>query len=358
MSKEFLRLRSQLPLVEKRVSKRLFFNGPVATPIGLCYSRGFQAELLLVDEEARHVLWRASTEKGPYDFLVRYSLDEHLLAGAGTSGGVAVFDAGAGTLVWSRLDLAGLFTRAGKLVSRAGARLVDLDPATGTELRELPIGEKMRIMNLADSEVVLGPDHPLLDERNSSYELSRPYCCVSLETGGVLWVRNLAAEAWRGSVGRAPKPVRNVVPGSTGESWIGRWHDDTFACSRKDGSLLWWAPYSCGLRADVQGGRVFGMDEGGVFHVLDEHTGKLLARHDGAGLDGAMFPRPGVMLGPYAVYGMESGHVAVFDPRDGRLVWSKRHKAGTPNVGVVDGRVYVTTEKGDLLVYEPTRPIE
>jgi outer membrane protein assembly factor BamB len=357
MNREFLRLRSQLRLIEERSLKRMFFNGPVVTVGGLCYTRGFEADLLKVDKEAQSVLWRVSTAEGPYDFMARYGMRAQLVAGMGTTSGVAVFDGETGALIWSRRDLAGLFTHGDQLLSEAGAKLVELDPETGAEIREFFIGERMWMMDVAGSEVVLGPDHGLFDDQNRSYELSRPYRCLSLETGEVLWERNIASEAWQASVGQTPHFVTNLVPGSMGVSWIGCWRDNTFACSRKDGSLLWFAPYRCGL-ARVKDGRVFGMDEGGVFHVLDERTGELLARHDGAGLEGAMFPRPAAMLGPYAVYGMESGHVAVFDPRDGRLVWSKRHKSGTPNVGVVEGRVYVTTEKGELLVYEPSVSID
>jgi outer membrane protein assembly factor BamB len=282
-----------------------------------------------------------------------------MIAGAGTASGVAIYDAQDGARLWSRLDLAGVWWRDGILLStKDAAALVELDPATGDVVRELVAAEEgMTIMNGSSAEVILcskasrgGTDY--------SDQQSRTYRCVKAEKGEVLWERDVAADVWRVSEGRSPQPIMYLIPGSLGESWIGRWHDDTFACSRTDGRVLWWAPYRCGSVASVHDGRVFGMDEGGVFHVLDERTGKLLARHDGTGLEGAMFPGPAAMLGPYAVYGMESGHVAVFDPRDGRLVWSKRHKSGTPNVGVVEGRVYVTTEKGELLVYEPTGPIE
>lgn len=114
----------------------------------------------------------------------------------------------------------------------------------------------------------------------------------------------------------------------------------------------------CGLRADVKDGRAFGMARGGrCFYVLDERTGALLSKYDGAGLEGAAHPRPAVFLGELAVYGMESGHLAVFDPRSGQLVWATRHKAPVSDVRVIEGLVYVATGKGELLVYEPSAPV-
>jgi outer membrane protein assembly factor BamB len=350
--KNFLRLRSQLALVEKRPSKRLFFQGPIVGETGLYLTRSFDHELLKID--GQRVLWCTSTLP-LVQFRVGRAVPGGLVVGMGAAQGIAAFREDTGTLAWKRLDLGGLVPQGGRLLSMMdGVALVEVDPSTGDERRRLPIGDE-HMVGVADGEMVLMPDHHGAFDEHQDRESARAYRCLSLETGEILWERNLAKEAWE-AAGQSRHFVTNLMPGSLGESWIGRWRQSTFGSSRKDGSLLWFAKdIECGPRADVKDGRVFGMPPGGGrFYVLDERTGAMLAQHDGSGLEGVAYPRPAVFLGEYAIYGMESGHLAVFDPRDARLVWVKRHNAPLSDVRVIEGLVYVTTGKGELLVYEPT----
>lgn len=238
---------------------------------------------------------------------------------------------------------------------------VVVEPTTGGDIYRIPM-HRERMLGAGSHELVTCPayDPPLytLSDEERARELARPCRSVHLATREILWERNLARDVWE-AAGQAPHFVTNVVEGSLGDSWVGRWQESTFACSREDGRLLWLAKdVECGLRADSKGGRVFGMARGGGwFYVLDERTGALLSKYDGAGLEGAAYPRPAALLGEYAVYGMESGHLAVFDPRDGQLVWATRLKAPISDVRVIEGLVYVTTGKGELLVYESTAPV-
>lgn len=353
-----LRLRSSLTLVEKRPSKRLYYDGPVVTRSGLCLTRPFDCELVKVDSTAGSVLFRVSTGPRLFEFTAMQCPDGERVVGV-AGNGVAAFREDTGELVWERLDLRGVtFSEGAPFSTDEGCALVELNAASGSDVRRLPLVNEHPAGFPMGALIVLMPRHPLLDDGNRSHELARQYRCVSLETGKVLWERNLAKLAWE-AAGQAPHFIRNLVPGSLGESWIGRWRESTFACSRGDGRLLWLAKdVECGLRADVKGGRVFGMATGGGwFYVLDERTGALLSKYDGAGLEGAAYPRPAALLGEYAVYGMESGHLAVFDPRNGQLVWATRHKAPVSDVRVIEGLVYVVTGKGELLVYEPTAPV-
>ncbi len=351
MTRGLLTLRSQLGLLERRLAKRVFYDGPLVGTTGLFLSRAFDKELMKLDQHAQRIVWRVPAGS---PFTAMYCLDG-LVTGSGMASMVAAFREDTGDLAWKRLELAGLVPHNGRLLSMdQGKALVELNPTTGESLRRVPVANEGFAGLTAGAEVVLKPRHPLLDDGNRASELARPYRCLNLESGAVVWERNLAQQAWE-AAGQPPHYVTNLVEGSLGESWIGRWQESTFACSRKDGSLTWFArDVECGLRADVKDGRVFGMARGGGwFYVLDERTGAMLSRHDGAGLEGAAYPRPAVFLGEYAIYGMESGHLAVFDPRDARLVWVKRHKAPLSDVRVIDGLVYVTTGKGELLVYEP-----
>lgn len=277
------------------------------------------------------------------------------MVGLGARGGGA-FRAEDGTLAWSRPDSAGIFIHEGRLFSQeSNMSLALVDPATGVGVSSVPLGHEYCAGMPAWGEVVLRPHD---DGTGGSRELSRPYRSMRLETGQTLWKVDLAQQI--SEVAKQGRQfVTNLIPGSLGVSWIGRWRESTFACSRQDGSLLWLArDVECGLRADSRGGRVMGMARGGGwFYLLDEKTGEILARHDGSGLEGAAYPLPGVFLGDYVIYGMESGHLAVFDSRDGHLVWAKRHPAPLSDVRVIGASVYVVTGKGELLVYEAATAI-
>ncbi len=354
MSSELFSLSRQLPLVEKRRTKEFLFHGPVKTDNGLYYGLPFDDQLLLVDTKRWSVSWRASTAiADTFEFRPEYCLSGLLVGAAGC--GVAAFDSADGAMAWLRPDRVGIWWRNDKLVSTADyeSRLVQLDPSTGADVGDLLRAEcDMSIFNGAGQEVVLCSRSQVGDAAGPGATTAL-YRCIAVDGGTLLWEKSIAAELATTLGERVPKAVAYLIPGSLGTCWIGRYGDRVFACDRKDGSLLWLAKHQCGSVASVRSGRVFGMDEGGRFHVLDERTGELIARHDGTGLEDVMFPRPAAMLDDYAVYGTESGHVIVFDPKDARVVWRKRHKVGTPNVGVVDGQVYVTTVKGELLVYQP-----
>ena len=128
-----------------------------------------------------------------------------------------------------------------------------------------------------------------------------------------------------------------------------------FGLSVEDGSIRWGFPVAVTYHApNVHGGRIYVllMDH---FVCLDEATGEIVYDVQHLQLAEAFLPKTGTIYGGKIAFAMESGHLAVFDLVDGRLVWLYKHKLKLGRTAEADGRLLVTSDDGHLLVFEEAR---
>jgi outer membrane protein assembly factor BamB len=124
-----------------------------------------------------------------------------------------------------------------------------------------------------------------------------------------------------------------------------------FGCSLSDGELLWHAPVDVPyFWPNVHDGRIYVFCPP-RFIAIDEASGVVLYDVTHPELERALFPKTGTVYEDKITFATESGHLPVFDLRDGRLVWSHVRKASLGRTAEADGRLLVTTDRGELLVF-------
>lgn len=293
-------------------------------------------ELLALKRESLQVMWRLPGKA--LRPLVVVS-DEHVVV-RNDRWELGVVDLRKGDLVWSKHAYGLPPIWRGIVVSQMGKDLELLDVRSGNSCArvELPAGDGGPDGVCGDITLVSRADGGAIG--------------VDLSSGQVLWQRNLIKDI-RAKYGfDYERPVISYRVGTLGDRFIVRRDTVTCACSAATGELLWFSPLCPGdVGPDVRNGRIYGMMPD-RFIALDEATGEVVYDVHHPELQGALFPKRGAFFGDFVAYSMESGHLAVFDIRDGRLAAHYKYKEPLTDVVEADGRLLVGAGDGNLLVFD------
>jgi outer membrane protein assembly factor BamB len=187
---------------------------------------------------------------------------------------------------------------------------------------------------------------------------------VAVDSGTVLWQRDLWTEmrtfarhvgppaGETDSFGRSVEDVR-VVAGSRPERFLAVSGAHTLGGSVEDGSIRWHVPASTGQSLPTAAdGCVHFTGGGGHTVSVNEETGAVLWETRPSELRDAFREKVGTVYRDRIAFAYESGHLAVFNLEDGSLVSFYMAKSPLWCTGEADGRLLVTTDEADLLVFD------
>lgn len=187
------------------------------------------------------------------------------------------------------------------------------------------------------------------------------FCGIELDSGVVLWERDL----WR-EVGAFAERTGPLVPESLGGSaqdlkLVAASRPDTFLVvsgvhtfggSVEDGSIRWHVPFATAQsRPTVGDGRVHFVARD-RFVSIDEETGRVLWVTQPPELNNVFREKQGTIYRNRIAFAYEPGCLAVFSLEDGSLVSFYTAKSALWCTGEADGRLLVTTDEADLLVFD------
>lgn len=332
-----LRLSQKILLFEPRKHEALFPSEPVAGEKTIVLGCDDKA-LVALDRRDLSVMWRARVSS--LNPLYWWSEDLLVLGGGND---VAMWDARQKRVLW-----------------RAKTRLIGGKPWNGListwptlndiELREATTGRVQRGFKVVGPGTICGE---LLICR--SIEKGDPVQALRPD-GRVAWQRDLVAEVRSQSVGAESEAYLVALAGSTPGRFVATFGHSCFGCSSSDGKIIWKVDVPVPYYSPFEGGRILIL-EGERFVVIDEAAGGLLCDRRYPELRPMYHVKRGSILGDLVVFVSESGHVAVFDLKDGSLISLEHHKRlvfwGT---AVADGRLLVSGADGKLWVYESAAP--
>ncbi len=289
-----------------------------------------------LDRRSLKPVWKVESDKYRIAALVN---DELMTVGGKPGGGVR--STRDGKLLWSapsRFFGAGVWRN-----------YVDIDGGAGLELRDPRTGDLARTITVAG-----GSDHP----GTTCGDLwilptGTPYVKgISLVSGELVWQRELVSEMAPHVSEAERQNAVTITPGSLEGVFVVRHGDATFGCSLKDGSIVWHAPVAVPYYwPNVAAGRVYVLlfDR---FIAVDEATGRILYDVTHSELDSAYRAKAGTIYRDRLAIPNESGHLAVFNLADGALVSLHEDKLPLWRTAEADGRLFVTTGDGKLLVFD------
>lgn len=187
------------------------------------------------------------------------------------------------------------------------------------------------------------------------------FCGLEPDSGAVLWERDLWAET--GAFAERTGPLvpeslaksaqdLKVVAGSRPDTFLVVSGAHTFGGSVEDGSIRWHVPFATGQsRPTVADGCVHFVARD-RFVSIDEETGRVLWATQPPELHNALLEKQGTIYRNRIAFVYESGHVAVFSRTDGTLVSFCMAKPLPCSSGEADGRLLVTTDEAELLVFD------
>jgi len=299
------------------------------------------AEVVKLHRQTLEAIWRVKTREGPgpgggLSPLRMWSDDLILMGGQDRIG---MMEADSGRLRWAVSEASGPLVWNRRVVVKSKAAVLLIDGLTGATTDRYPLAAKGASTLCGDRLVVLPED----DDWISSLELG---------TGKVMWRRELLREM--GDFARFDFKTNAIglVAGSRPTSVVATRGPVVFGLSVEDGSIRWGAPVAVTYYwPNVHDGRIYVllMDH---FVCLDEATGEIVYDVQHPQLAEAFLPQTGTIYGAKIAFAMETGHLAVFDLTNGRLVWLYKHKLKLGRTAEVDGRLLATTDDGHLLVFE------
>ena len=297
-----------------------------------------RAQTVKLDRTDFRELWRTPSEGASPERQYGTVL---LMAGVQTVG----VDAETGKRVWARQSRWGPLDWRGRLVLQTTDALEVVDPKAGE------VQERIEVPGGMAWGMLVGD---LLLQKKDFGGVVRLF---DLTERRLLWERDLYAES---EVPEDPRPIglRDPKPGCALHfvaGGPGRFvmvaGAETFGCSLEDGRVLWRASVPVHYNwPNVHEGRVYVLDIG-RFVALDEATGEVVYDVRPPELYGAIRGRPGTIYGDQIAFANESGHLFVFNLRNGKLVWWYKHGAPLWATAEADGRLLVSTGDGRLLVF-------
>lgn len=178
-----------------------------------------------------------------------------------------------------------------------------------------------------------------------------PVSAYSLVSRRVVWRRNLFAEMKERYGVAEERPILGMHAAGPG-LFVATHGGSTFGCSLTDGRILWHNAAIPRGQPTVHEGMVVFWEFGRMLG-LDERTGRV--RYDVSHTGDFKLDAPygsGAISGDHIVYGTNAGLLAVCNWRNGRLVSFYRHKEGLSRAVIADGRIFVTSYDGNMLIFE------
>ncbi len=337
---ESLRLLKKLPVTTPfpvKGQRAVHVSEPVvgSRAIYCAYDKG---EFTAFDKVTLAVLWKRPSE----GFEPGREWSERLLEIGKLGGDVAMLDLKSGTRLWTRPTLSGGAKpwRGRLLIARLqGYEIVE--PHTGSVEREVDVPGGLTDATVLCGDVTVGATYPGGD----------PARAFSLVEERVLWERQMLVDMEaRFGVVHSDRGM-SFVPGSVPSSVVLTRTGSVFGCSLHDGSLLWHARVSVPYYwPNVHEGRIYVLCVP-RFIAIDEASGEIVYDVKHRELEEVLFAKTGTIHGGKVAFATESGHLPVFDLTNGRLVWLYKYKGSLGRTAEADGRLLVTTGRGELLVF-------
>ena len=327
---------------------KVLLSEPLAAGNGIYVAEWYETgEVVKLDRETLEVVWRVKTP--PPGAGVGAGLnpreawnDDLILAGS-VDGRVGMIEADSGRLRWTVSLAYAPRIWNGRVVAKNKVAVLLIDGLTGETTAQLGVSWP------GDNAF------KLCEDRILSYPSEDVIGCLDLSTGQVVWQRGLLREMGEFARFDFKTNAIGLEAGSLPGSFVVTRGPVVFGLSLEDGSIRWGAPVAVAYYwPNVHGGRIYVllMDH---FVCLDEATGEIVYDVQHPQLAEAFLPKTGTIHAGKIAFAMESGHLAVFDLADGRLVWLYKHKVKLGRTGEADGRLLATSDDGHLLVFDEAR---
>jgi outer membrane protein assembly factor BamB len=288
-----------------------------------------------LDRRSLKSVWSVESDKYRIGQLIN---DELMTVGGKPGGGVR--STADGRLLWSaptRFFGVGVWQRC---VLLHGSDLELRDPAMGDLIRGI------KVTGGYDDPGTTSNDLWILSTGSSHVK------AINLVSGELVWERALLSEMAPYVSEAERHNAVTITHGSLAGMFIVRYGDATFGCSLTDGSVVWHAPVAVPYYwPNVEAGCVYVLlfDR---FIAIDEATGRILYDVKHPELGGAYRAKAGTLYKGRIAIPNESGHVAVFNVADGALVSLREDTLPLWRTAEADGRLFVTTGDGKLLVFD------
>jgi outer membrane protein assembly factor BamB len=323
-------------------------SSPLAAGSGIYVAEWYKTgDLAKVDRHSLRVVWRVNTalpNAKPAEGLSPSSTwsDDFILVGAQSRIGMMEVESGRLRWIVSRASAPKIWN--GHVVARTDGAILLIDGLTGE------IASRVRVPWPTDSVFVLC-DGRVIPSPTSGGSMG----CLDLGRGEVEWQRDVLMEMCEFARVRFESSAVGLAAGSRPNSFVATRGSAIFGLSVEDGSIRWVAPVTVTYHwPNIHEGRIYVllMDH---FICLDEATGEIVydVRHPQLGE--AFLPKTGTIYAGKIAFAMETGHLAVFDLADGRLVWLYKHKVKLGRTAAADGRLLATSDDGHLLVFDEAR---
>ena len=326
-----LRLTQKVPVS----GPRSILTDPLVGEGAVYASDPFGGDVVCFDRQGFRETWRIPSRQ----LWPRWSYGRHLLI---SSLEASVVDATDGRVLWTRSCRFGAVAWCGEIVLQQPEGIEIVEAATGEVRESIPVPGGLSTSARLCGDVLIV---------KTAFRPDLPVRAFHLRERRVVWERMLVAEAVARSGVEDPDPLLSFAE-SVNERLVMTCGRLTLACSLVDGRMLWHAPVPVTYHwPNVHAGRVYVLflDR---FIAIDELTGEIVYDVLHPELRGAYRARPGTVYGETIAFANESGHLAVFDLRDGSLVWLHKYKAPLWGTAEADGRLLVSTGDGKLLVFE------
>lgn len=325
-------------LKPKRVgiaSSRAILQRPLVTAQGVVIGNRREV-IVLLDRKTLRPIWTIEDE----DYRAYgQAIDDETMT-VGFVGGAGVRALRDGRLLWTTEDaFSGADVWRKLVVTFNDGRIACRDSRTSTVVKEIEVSRTLTsLIRICGDLYVLRGEGP-------------SFLAVDIEKRKVAWERDLLTEM------RQRLPVETTLEGvrltcGTHEgTYVAFYSGATFGGSVADGSIAWMAPIAApDAWPTVHQGRVYFMYSD-RFIAIDEDTGAIV--WDIAHPEVRAFrEKEGTVYKDRIAITNESGHLAVFDLADGRLVTVHDAKVSLWRSAEADGRLFVATSIGDLLVYD------
>jgi outer membrane protein assembly factor BamB len=263
-----------------------------------------------------------------------------LVAISNNAGSVGVVDGETGEEIWRRACDFGLREWRGAMVAQQVSAFEVLAPDTGR------VEDVINVSSTLSRPAPIWRDIALLSDAAQTDRV----CGFSLHDRRIMWERTWLSEMGRFGLSEAPTLV--LSGGSVANRFVATGRGSLFGCSLDDGALLWHQRFSVPYYwPNVHAGRIYVLCPP-HFIAVDEATGELIYDVVHRELEPVRLARMGTIYGDRIAFPAETGHVTVFDLRDGSLLWLHQYRASVEGIAEADGRLLASMGDGRLVVFE------
>jgi outer membrane protein assembly factor BamB len=317
-------------------------SGPIASLLvgdDAVYAADRNDDIVRLDRKTLRPVWRRPAQKFVPTLLIGDVLITKTIGSQ-----LRALHIGTGKVIWTRDPFNSVALWKDQLLFSSGSALEVLDPSSGENIRSIPAPSVVAAGGRRCGNVLIC-GHPALTG-------------FDLDQERVLWTHDIMAEMRALHAADEPGEMMGLACGSILGSIIATRGGMTFGCSLENGRIRWCAKIAVPHRIpNVHEGRVY-VAWSERFIAIDEATGEVVYDVKHSDLEGnpkrsfAYHAKTGTVYGHTLAVPHESGHLAVFNLKDGSLPWLHIAKVPLWSSAEVDGRLLVGTGDGKLLVFE------